>query len=209
MIARMRGHRSSGSGGSRLDLSTSKHFKSLLSFSDCGIQETPGVRHPRVVGKEASETKSAFEIVCEGSNFAWTHKLAEELIDHNRVVSNDIKAVARFYGIEAARLAIVRELNRVFAVYGIHVDYRHLSLIADAMTQSGKYVPFSRLGIANHPSPFLQMSFETSLKFLNDALIRGAHDDLRSPAASLVCGRPTLCGTGSAKVMPILDYGKR
>ena len=34
---------------------------------------------------------------------------------------------------EAARTAIVKEISDVFDVYGIKVNYRHLSLIADYM----------------------------------------------------------------------------
>ena len=37
--------------------------------------------------------------------------------------------------------AIVREVKAVFGVYGIEIDHRHLSLIADYMTQEGGYRP--------------------------------------------------------------------
>lgn len=37
------------------------------------------------------------------------------------------------YGIEAARDNIIKELCAVFSVYGITIDHRHLSLIADYM----------------------------------------------------------------------------
>ena len=39
------------------------------------------------------------------------------------------------YGVEACRACIVREVSGVFGAYGIGVDPRHLSLIADFMTQ--------------------------------------------------------------------------
>lgn len=38
------------------------------------------------------------------------------------------------YGVEACRATIVREVSSVFGAYGIGVDPRHLSLIADFMT---------------------------------------------------------------------------
>jgi hypothetical protein len=37
------------------------------------------------------------------------------------------------YGIEMARATIVLEMSRVFGVYNIEVDIRHLELIADYM----------------------------------------------------------------------------
>lgn len=78
-----------------------------------------------------------YEIQCEGSNFGWIQRLKDQCVDHNRVTTNDIRAVLQFFGVEACRLVIIRELNKVFSVYGITVDYRHMSLIADAMTHSG------------------------------------------------------------------------
>ena len=48
--------------------------------------------------------------------------------------SNDVHAVLRAYGVEAARATITAEIRSVFGVYGIAVDERHLGLIADYMT---------------------------------------------------------------------------
>lgn len=38
------------------------------------------------------------------------------------------------YGVEACRATVVKEVSGVFGAYGIGVDPRHLSLIADFMT---------------------------------------------------------------------------
>lgn len=37
------------------------------------------------------------------------------------------------YGVEAGRMAIIKEIEAVFAVYNIEIDHRHLSLLADYM----------------------------------------------------------------------------
>jgi DNA-directed RNA polymerase I subunit RPA1 len=42
-------------------------------------------------------------------------------------------------GVEAARNAIIKEIANVFSVYGIGVDFRHLSLIADYMVTKIQY----------------------------------------------------------------------
>lgn len=69
----------------------------------------------------------------DGVNFlgAWAH---EDVADVNAITTNDIAAVLRTYGVEAARATILREVRSVFAAYGIGVDLRHLSLVADFMT---------------------------------------------------------------------------
>ncbi len=60
----------------------------------------------------------------------------------------------------------------------------------------GGYRACSRLGIDSNASPFLKISFETATAFLTEATLRGAHDDLSSPAARLVLGRVVESGTG-------------
>ncbi|CAE7822775.1 rpa1, partial [Symbiodinium sp. KB8] len=94
-------------------------------------------------------------ILTEGVNLnaAWNFS---EIIDAKRIYTNDIGAVLRTYGVEAARSAIVREISNVFGVYGISVDNRHLGLIADYMTFSGGYRPMNRLGMNALTSPFLK-----------------------------------------------------
>jgi DNA-directed RNA polymerase I subunit RPA1 len=64
-------------------------------------------------------------------------------------------------------------MKQVFGAYGIHVDYRHLSLIADYMTFEGVYKPFNRIGIKTNASPLQKMSFETCLQFFKDACLYG------------------------------------
>ena len=84
----------------------------------------------------------------------------------------------------------------MFQVYGIKVDPRHLSLIADYMTYEGTYKPFNRVGMEANSSPLQKMSFETTMHFLRGATVSGATDNLSSPSARLVTGRLVGNGTG-------------
>ncbi|EZG84057.1 DNA-directed RNA polymerase [Gregarina niphandrodes] len=164
------------------------------------LQNTPGVANPHVVTKQDTHTKGVdCEVQCEGSNLEWVSQLSSQCVDHTRIGTNDIRSIFRFYGVEAGRASIIRELASVFGVYGITVDFRHLSLIADAMTHSGEFRAFSRLGMSHHPSPLLQMSFETSIKFLTEGVERGAIDNLRCPSGAIVVGRNTNVGTGLSR----------
>jgi DNA-directed RNA polymerase I subunit RPA1 len=134
-----------------------------------------------------------------GINFEEVWKL--ENVDHNRLMSNDIWAVRCAYGVEAARQAIKDQIRGVFGVYGIEVDRRHLSLIADYMTYTGNYTAMNRNGMKEMSSPFLQMSFETTAEFLTEASLRSGSDELQSPSASIVVGRPVRHGTGSFSLL--------
>lgn len=44
------------------------------------------------------------------------------------------------------------------------------------------------------------------MKFLTEAVERGAFDDLRTPAGSIVAGKPALVGSGMCKILPRLDF---
>lgn len=120
----------------------------------------------------------------------------KHILDLNAIYSNDIHAIANTYGIEAASQAIRREMANVFAVYGIEVDPRHLSLIADYMTYSGSIRGMNRMSMEASASPFQQMSYESTIRYLKWAAVLGLYDDIKSPSASLVFGRPTKGGTG-------------
>lgn len=61
-----------------------------------------------------------------GCNFEQIWQLDEDVVDHNKLVSNDIWAIRCAYGVEAARMSIADQIRGVFAVYGISVDPRHL-----------------------------------------------------------------------------------
>lgn len=59
--------------------------------------------------------------------------LADELVDLDKLYTSDIYAILQTYGVEACRTAIINEMAAVFGVYGIKVDYRHRTVIADYM----------------------------------------------------------------------------
>lgn len=144
---------------------------------------------------EKGEKDPGYTLQTEGVNFP-TVWLFQHLVDVNRVYSNDIWKILETYGVEAARTAIITEIIRVFDVYSISVDPRHLALIADYMTQDGSYRPMNRGGMENIESPFLQMSFETTTHFLNNAVLYGGSDSMKSPSACISTGKVIKAGTG-------------
>lgn len=116
------------------------------------------------------QTNNQVNVGTEGCNLQGVWDFAE-LIDINKLYTNDISAVLRTYGVEAARSAVCQEIASVFAVYGIDVDPRHLALIGDYMTFEGGYKPFNRMGMDSNPSPFTQMSYERTTHFLTTSTL--------------------------------------
>lgn len=146
------------------------------------------------------------------------------ILDFNSLYCNDIQMMLNTYGIEAANRVIIKEVQNVFKVcktyikvkvyfiqlncivfkfqvYGINVDTRHLSLIADYMTYDGKYRPLNRVGMNGCPSPLQQMSFESTLNYLKKSTVRGLKDNLVSPSSALIIGQQAQVGSGLVKLL--------
>lgn len=134
-------------------------------------------------------------LITMGCNFEEIWNL--DTVDHSKLSSNDIWAIRSSYGVEASRMSIVNQIRGVFAVYGISIDNRHLSLIADYMTFDGNFKPMNRIGMSDSSSAFLQMSFETTANFMVEAALTERHESLMSPSANIVMGRPIKHGTGA------------
>ncbi|VEU22044.1 DEKNAAC103010 [Brettanomyces naardenensis] len=160
---------------------------------DCVVRETAHIG--RCIHEEGKR-----ELVTEGVNFEamWEH---DSFIDVNDIRCNDVAAVLRVYGVEAARNTIVNEIINVFSRYAIEVSSRHLDLLADYMTREGTYLAFNRQGIDSCTSDFMKMSYETTCQFLTKAVLNGDREELDSPSARLVIGKLNKIGTGSFDVL--------
>lgn len=159
------------------------------------VRSTHGITNAYPMKKEFN----GVELHCvqtEGVNYEAMWQLPDDLIDLKHIYSNHIYGILETYGVEATRNSIVQEIVGVFSVYGIDVNLRHLSLIADYMTRSGGYMAMNRIGMLECPSPFLQMSFETTTNFVVRASMLGQEETLESPSARIVLGEVAKVGTG-------------
>jgi len=136
------------------------------------------------------------KFVTEGVNVEFI-SLFSNVFDLNQLYTNSIHHLLEHFGIEAAYTGIIRELGAVFGSYGIGVDRRHLSLVADFMTQSGTIKAFDRRQIASNPSHIQRASFESAFRFLKEAAVSGHPDDLLSPSACISVGKVCSIGTGA------------
>jgi DNA-directed RNA polymerase I subunit RPA1 len=170
------------------------------------VQQIPGLDEctyepdEEVKDRKTGESKTVAVVHTAGVNLK-AMQAYSDYIDPNKISTNDISAMLSHYGVEACRSTIIKELSSVFGGHGITVDNRHLNLIADYMTRGGGFSPFNRNGLKSSVSPFLKMSFETTVSFLRDAVLDGDWDDLRSPSSRIVIGRTGKVGTGAFDVL--------
>lgn len=139
-------------------------------------------------------------IVTSGTNFKSILKV--EGVDGVRTVTNNLYEIESQLGIEAARQAIVNEVVKVLENQGIDIDARHIMLVADTMTMSGRMLGISRYGIVKEkPSVLARASFETPLKHIINASIIGEADELNSVIENVMINQPIPLGTGLPRLI--------
>ncbi|KAI3388319.1 hypothetical protein SNEBB_004677 [Seison nebaliae] len=161
-----------------------------LIMSKAAVQQIPGIGQSFM-----KETERGLTFIAEGDDLKELMKYYS-CFDFTRVHTNNIHVMAKFFGIEAANRVLIEEIFQVFAVYGIKVDHRHLSLIADYMTFHGVYKPLNRSGMQCCPSAIQRMTYEGTGQFLSSSLLRGESDFMQSPSSRLCTGRSVNVGTG-------------
>lgn len=136
--------------------------------------------------------------------------LATRGVDWKRTSSNHIPKVFEILGIEAARSTIINEMESTMGHHGIHVDRRHLMMLADYMTYTGPVFGCTRIGLANvSNSPLHLSSFEKTSDILYNAAYYGQRDSLAGPSAALILGVPIELGTGLFKLNQDMTFDEK
>jgi len=118
-------------------------------------------------------------------------------VDHKRTITNDIHEIEKVLGIEAARAAIINEIMKVLEDQGLDVDIRHILLIADMMTRTGRVRQVGRHGVSGEkPSVLARAAFEVTVKHLLEGAARGEIDELKGITENVIVGQIIPLGTG-------------
>ncbi len=149
-----------------------------------------------IIRKEPNE---GYVIYSEGSNFK--EVLEIDGVDPYRTSTNDIHAVARELGIEAARNMIIQEAHNTLSEQGLIVDLRHIMIVADVMTADGTVRAIGRHGVSGEKSSVLsRAAFEITVNHLLLASQRGETDRLDGVAENIIVGQPVNLGTGAVEL---------
>ncbi|MEM4222260.1 MAG: DNA-directed RNA polymerase subunit A'' [archaeon] len=142
----------------------------------------------------------------EGNNLEEILKLPE--VDPTRTYSNNLREVEKVLGLEAAREVFLREVEQVLIQNKIHVDVRHLLLVADAMCVTGRMQGIGRTGMAGaKKSPLACASFEVPITHLTNASTKGLADEFKGIIENVIIGKPIYAGTGTVKL--VLKKGEK
>ena len=136
-----------------------------------------------------------YVVLTAGTNLKEIFAMPE--VDAARTICNEIYAIFEVLGVEAAREAIIRESFKVIQEQGLHIDIRHIMLVADIMTASGEVKGITRYGVVSEKASVLaRASFETPIKHLINAALEGEVDYLTSVVENVMINQPVPLGTG-------------
>lgn len=183
----------------------SKDLKIILAVEELGFREMyklkEKIKKTAISGvKNISQVVVAqrdkeYVVLTSGSNMK--DIMTVKGVDKKRVVSNDIYETSEVLGIEAARKTIINEIRKVIDSQGLEINFRHLDLIADAMTSGGLVKGVTRMGIVSDKSSvFARAAFETPDKEFINATIQGKKDELASVIENIILNQPVPVGTG-------------
>ncbi len=157
---------------------------------DLHIKGVKGIKQVLPVKRD-----NEFIVICVGNNLEGV--LDVDGVDCKRTVTNDIFKIEAVLGIEAARQAIINEAVEVIENQGLDIDIRHIMLLADVMTSAGSIKGITRSGITGEKESVLaRASFETPIKHIINATLKGEEDKLNSVIENVMLNQEIPVGTG-------------
>ena len=166
--------------------------KAVLARPNTGLKKYDAVLDVFVDNDE-------WTIATAGSNLM--EVMRNDFVDYARTTTNDVFEVYNVLGIEAARQVLIAELRNVLG--DLKLDHRHLSLLADTMSNRGFFMSVDRHGI-NHRGelgPFAKASFECSTDMLVKSSVFAERDRMNGVSACIILGQAAAIGTGDTEVL--------
>merc|ERR1719458_2387017 len=163
----------------------------------------------RTIITDSGEYKSIAEWLLETDGTSLMRVLSERDVDPVRTISNDICEIFQVLGIEAVRKSVELEIRNVFNVYGIYVNYRHLSVLCDVMTSKGHLMAITRHGINRQDTgALMRCSFEETVDILMDAASHAEVDPMRGVSENIIMGQLPRMGTACFDLLLDADQCK-
>ena len=151
---------------------------------------------------QSLEKKTEYVIYTKGINMINVRNLIG--VDLNKTYCNDIITIYEIFGIEAARNMIIREIISVFSCNGSTVNFQHISIFGDLMTNVGTLTSIDRHGLNKlDTDPFSRASFEKTVEQLINAAVFNEVDHMKSVSSRIMAGLCIKGGTGLCNL--ILD----
>jgi DNA-directed RNA polymerase II subunit RPB1 len=123
-------------------------------------------------------------------------------VDGTKLISNHIHDIYENLGIEAARQILFREIFTLFE-QSAPVNYRHVAILCDALTNRGRLMSANRIGVNKKAKigPLAKASFEQTQDIVLRAALFGDVDPVTGVSANIMTGQPIRGGTSFSHVL--------
>lgn len=173
-----------------------------------GILESNNIQEESYIDFDNEGNKivnKQYVIITDGINLSGITQIHG--IDLAKTICNNLVIIYETYGVEAARLAFIKEITIAIESSGSFSNYQHIELLADAITHMGGLIAVNRHG-ANKldTDPFSRASFEKTVEQMLVAATFSESDHIRSVSSRIMVGSLINGGTGCFDLM--LDHNK-
>jgi DNA-directed RNA polymerase II subunit RPB1 len=139
-----------------------------------------------------------FIIDTDGTNFI--EVMNHPAVDGRRILSTHPYDIYENLGIEATRATLLSEIQDLFE--DAPVNIRHIGLLTDVMTRTGRLMSVDRYGINKTDiGPLAKASFEETEKILLRAAQFGEVDPVTGVAANIMMGQTIRGGTAFSQIL--------
>jgi len=149
------------------------------------VSGIPTIQRAVITNKSKSEEKPEYNLGIEGTGLKKVMLIPG--VDGKRTISNHILEIGEVLGIEAARQSIINEIKYTIRPYGISIDFRHITLLADIMTFKGDVLGITRFGVSKMRDNTLMLaSFEKTIDHLFEAAVQSKEDKVRGVSECII-----------------------
>jgi len=166
------------------------------------IEKATMSKENRYLVKEGNDYHSSEQWIIEAIGDNYIDILNNPYVCFEKTVSNNINEIYNILGVEAARQVIIQEITELLEQSAAYINYRHISLLADTMTNRGSIMPIDRHGIKkSERGPLAKCSFEETPDILTKAAVFGELDRVKGVSANIMLGQEVNAGTAYSNIL--------
>jgi DNA-directed RNA polymerase II subunit RPB1 len=203
LVMRIRLEESSMQGDDLLNL---KKFQNRL-LNSVVMHGLPGIKtatfreEDSYVEEDAKgEYKKIKEYIIDTDGTNFIEVMNHPAVDGRRILSTHPYDIYENLGIEATRATLLSEIQDLFE--DAPVNIRHIGLLTDVMTRTGRLMSVDRYGINKTDiGPLAKASFEETEKILLRAAQFGEVDPVTGVASNIMMGQPIRGGTAFSQIL--------
>jgi DNA-directed RNA polymerase II subunit RPB1 len=173
-------------------------IKGVTGITACYLEEDTKTYVEAEDGSLSTKSKE-WCLSTDGTNLEKIINLVE--VDARKTISNDINEIYKLFGIEAARQALIEEITNTLSATA-YVNYRHIAILADAMTNRGIMLPIDIHGVKKSDiGPLARASFEETVDQLVKSSCFAEADKMSGVSANIMLGQVPPSGTGNVQLL--------